>query len=161
MSGGAEHIDDLVSIHRFHSVASRSEVFSRVEFGRFLCEDLADAGCHCETGVGVDIDLADSGLRGFAELFLRNADGCLESSAVFVDDVNFFLRNGRCAVKNDREARQFFFDRLEDIECQRRRNQFASLGIDGALFRSDVPMEIARESTPVLVTKSTTCSGFV
>ena len=85
------------------------------------------------TKTGVDslaisiIDLADSGLRGFAELFLRNADGCLESSAVFVDDVNFFLRNRRCAVKNDREARQFFFDRLEDIECQRRRNQFASL----------------------------------
>ena len=134
VSGGAENVDDFVLVESGHAVTSRSEVLSRVELSRFVVEDFTDAGGHGKTGIGVDVDLADSGLCGFAEFFFRDADSSLESAAVGVDDINFFLRNGGGTVENDREARELLFDGVEDVECERRRNEAAGLRVDGALF---------------------------
>ena len=84
----SEHIDDLVLVELLHLVAGRTEVFARVELGRLLCKHLADGSRHGETGIGVNINLADSGLGSLAEFLLRNTDGSLEVSAVLVDHVH-------------------------------------------------------------------------
>lgn len=77
-----------------HLVAGRAEVFARVELTGLGGEHLADSGCHGQTAVGVDVDLADIHLRGFAELLLGNADGVGKLAAVFVDGVDILLGHG-------------------------------------------------------------------
>ena len=70
-------------------------------------------------------------------------------------------------MKDDRESGKLLLDCLEDIECKRRRNEAAGLGVAGALLGFElvcswlVPIEMARESQPVRVAKSMTSSGFV
>ena len=91
LSVAAKHIDDLMHVKLFHVVAGWSEVFARVKLCRFLCQGLADGRCHGETTVAVDVDLAHCRLRCLAELFLRDAHRCLQSAAVFVDDVDIGL----------------------------------------------------------------------
>ena len=59
LSVGTENVDDLVRIELLHLVTCRSEVLARVELTRLVSEYLADSGCHCKTGVRVDVDLAD------------------------------------------------------------------------------------------------------
>lgn len=133
-----QHVDDLVHIEFLHAVAGGSEVFARVELGGFLRQGLADGRRHRQAAVGVDVDLAHRRLRGFPELFLRDAYRRLEAAAVAVDDVNVFLRHRRRAVKHDGEAGKFFLDGFEDVERERRRKQTARLRIDGALLRREL-----------------------
>lgn len=78
-----------------HLVAGRAEVFARVELTGLGGEHLADSGCHGQTAVGVDVDLANIHLGSLAELFLGDADGVGQFAAVFVDHVHIFLGNGR------------------------------------------------------------------
>ena len=113
---GAEHIHDLVHVHLLHVFTSRLEVLARVEVFRMFVEILTDSGSHGETAVRVDVDLANSGLGSFAELFFRNTDGIRELATVGVDGVNFVLRDRRRTVENDREARELLFDGVEHVE---------------------------------------------
>ena len=78
----------LVDDHFDKLVAGGAKVLPRVEFGRFLREDLADHGRHDEPSVGVDIDLAHGRLRRSAKLLGGNADRGVEFSAVWIDDVD-------------------------------------------------------------------------
>ena len=58
----SEDVDDLVHIELLHLVAGGAAVLAGIELTRLLNEDLADGSSHCETGVGVDVDLAYSAL---------------------------------------------------------------------------------------------------
>ena len=124
-----KNVNDLVFVHLLHVFASRLEVLARVEVFRMFVEILTDSGSHGETAVRVDVDLANSGLGSFAELFFRNTDGIRELATVGVDGVHFVLRNRRRTVENDGEARELLFDGVEHVECQRRRNELASLRV--------------------------------
>ena len=96
MSGfsvGTEDIDDLVLVELLHLVAGGSEVLPGIEFAGLGGKHLADCGCHGETGIGVDVDLADSALCSLAELVLRDTDSVRKLAAVLVDDVHIFLGN--------------------------------------------------------------------
>ena len=76
---------------------------------------LTDAGSQAETEVGVDVDLADSHGSCFAELVFRDADSVSQVAAVLVDDLDVFRYDRRCAVEDDREARQAFLKTSEDV----------------------------------------------
>ena len=78
-------------VEALHLVASRAEVFTRVEFGGLFGEDLAHGGGHSQTAVGVDINLAYGALGGLAELLFGDTDGIGELAAVLIDDVHVFL----------------------------------------------------------------------
>ena len=90
---GAEHVDDFVLVEFLHFVASRTEVFAGVEFGGLLVEDATDGGGHGQTGVRVDVDLADSALGGLTKLLLRDTYSVRKLATVLVDDIDIFLRN--------------------------------------------------------------------
>ncbi len=60
-----------------------------------------------------------------------------------VDGVHFVLRHGRRTVEHDREARELFFDGVEHVECQGRRNEPASLRVASALFRLELVSTVA------------------
>ncbi len=89
----AEHVDNLVLVETFHFIASRTEVFARIEFAGFGGEYFANSSGHGQTAVRVDVDLANSALGSFAEFFFRNTDSVGQFAAVFVDGVNIFLGN--------------------------------------------------------------------
>ena len=118
------------------------EVLARVEMFRMLCHVLTDAGSQAETEVGVDVDLADSHGSCFAELVFRDADSVSQVAAVFVDDLDVFRYDRRCAVEDDREARQAFGDFFEDVEAECRRYEDA-VSVARALFRSEFESAVA------------------
>jgi len=82
-----------VLVELLHLVAGWSEVLSWVELTWLLGEDLADSGGHGETGVRVDVDLADSALGGLTKLLLRDTYSVRKLATVLVDDIDIFLRN--------------------------------------------------------------------
>ena len=138
LSVGTEHVDDLVHVKLLHLVTGRSEVLPRIELAGLLVEDLTDGGGHCKTAVGVDVDLADSALGGLAELLLGNTDCIRQFATVGVDDVHILLGHGRRSVEDDRESGKLLLDLVKDIECERRRNETAGLGIPLALLRLEL-----------------------
>ena len=89
-----EHIGNLVFIQLCHEVASWTAVFARVELARFFSEHLADGSGESQTRVTVDVDFAYGALRCAAQLLLGNADSIGQFSAILVDGVHIFLRNG-------------------------------------------------------------------
>ena len=89
----AENVYDLVLVESFHLIARRSEIFAGVKLGRLVVEELADSRGHGQTGVGVDVDLADIHLRSLAEFLLGNTDGIGKLAAIFVDGLDILLRN--------------------------------------------------------------------
>ena len=143
-----------------------SAILTRIKVLRMSEEVLADTSRHSETQIGVDVDLADCGLSGLAELVLRNADSIVELAAVLVDDLDVLRDNRGCAMENDRELRDLLLDLCEDVETELRRYENA-VSIARALLRFElecamlVPIAIARESTPVSRTNSSTSSGCV
>ena len=157
---------DLVSYDVMDELTAVGQVLTRVEVIRMLSHVLTDAGSQAETEVGVDVDLADRQGSCFTELIFGDTDSISQVAAVGVDDLNVFRYDGRCAVEYDREARQAFGNVFEDVEAERRRYENA-VSVAGALFRSEfeapwlVPIAIARESTPVRDTNSSTSSGRV
>ena len=131
---GAEDVDDLVDVHLLHALAGGLQVLTRVEVVGVLGHVFADGGGHCQAAVAVDVNLADGALGGLAELFLGDADGGLQGATVGVDSVDLILRHRAGAMEHDGEAGEFLLDGLEDVESQRRRQQTAGLGVDGALL---------------------------
>ena len=138
----AEDAFDLVSDDVMDELTAVGEVLARVEMFRMLCHVLTDAGSQAETEVGVDVDLADSHGSCFAELVFRDADSVSQVAAVFVDDLDVFRYDRRCAVEDDREARQAFGDFFEDVEAECRRYEDA-VSVARALFRSEFESAVA------------------
>ena len=83
-----------------------------------LVKVLTDGSGHCEAKIGVDIDLADCHGGGLAELILGNAYRTGHLAAVFVYQLDKLLRNGRRAMKNNREAGQTLFNLFENIKSE-------------------------------------------
>ncbi len=72
----AEHVNDLMSDHVLDGLTGGLEVLTGIEVIRMLRKVLTDDSSHCQTDVGVNIDLADSAAGGLTELLFRNADRC-------------------------------------------------------------------------------------
>ena len=123
--------------HVLDSLTSGLEVLAGIEVIGMLSKVLADGRGHCQTDIGVDIDLADSQLGRLAELILRDADGVGHVAAVLVDHLDELLRNGGRTVQNDREAGQTLDALFEYVEAERRRNEDA-LFVAGALRSSEL-----------------------
>ena len=133
----AEDIDDLVLNKSLDVLSCRLQILSRIEVLRMLIEVLTDRACHCQTEVRVDVDLADSESCSLSELFFRNTDSVRHISAVLVDDLYEFLRNGGSTMENDREARQSLGNFVKNVEAQRRRYE-DTLFVSCALFRLEL-----------------------
>ena len=90
---GSQHINDFTCDHILHGLSGRLQILTRIEMIRMLGKVLADVSCHGKPDIRVDIDLADSGLGGFAELFFGDADGIRHIAAVGIDHLYEFLRH--------------------------------------------------------------------
>ena len=121
-------------VELLHLVTGGTQVLAGVELTGLLVEDLANGCGHGQTGVGVDVDLADSALGSLAELLLGDTYSVGQFATVGVDDVNVLLRNGAGAVENDGEAGKLLLNLVEHVEGQRRGNQTTGLGVTGALL---------------------------
>jgi hypothetical protein len=62
---------------------------------------------------------------------------------MLVDDVNILLRHGRGSVEDDGEAGELLLDLVEDVECERRGNEAAGLGVAGALLGFELVCAVA------------------
>ena len=103
-----------------HVLTAGLQISARIEDGRILHEDFTHAGGHAKAKVRVNVDLADRAAGRLTKLIFRNADRILKSAAIGIDDLNIFLRNGRSAVQDDREARKPPGNLIEDIEAKLR-----------------------------------------
>ena len=92
-SVASENMEDLVSNHILNCLTCRFEILTGIEVIRMLCKVLTDDSCHCETDVGVDVDLADCELCCLSELIFGDTDCIRHISAVLVDHLYEFLRN--------------------------------------------------------------------
>ena len=110
-----------MSNHILNRLTGRLEVLARIEVIRVLSEVLTDVTCHCKTDIGVDVDLADCKCSCLTELLFRNTYCIRHISAILVNHLNEFLRNGRRTVKYDREARELLHALFENVEAERRR----------------------------------------
>ena len=133
----AENVFNLVRNEFFDISATGREVLARVKVFGILHEVFADTCSQSEAEVGVDIDFADSRFSRFAELVFGNADCVFEFAAVVVDDFNILRDNGRCAVKNNRETGDLFFDFGKNVKAKFGRFKNAGFGVAGALFRRE------------------------
>ena len=140
---GTKHVDDLMLVELGHQVTCRTAVLTRIELTRFLCEYLTNGGGESQTGVRVDVDLANSRLGSLAELFLRNTYCVRQLTAVLVDHIHILLRNAGRTVKDDREARKLLHNSVEYIESQWRRNETTGLRVTGTLLRSELICSVA------------------
>ena len=104
----------------FDSRTRVAEVLSEIEVVGVFKEMFTDGSGAGDAEIGVDVDLADSHGSCFAEHFFGNTDRVGHFAAELVDDCNAILRNGRCAVQDDRETGQAFADFFEDVEAQLR-----------------------------------------
>ena len=116
MSGRTENFDVFAFVKFFERAAGRSQIFAGIEFRGLLNEDFTDSGGHGKTAIGVDVDLADSGLGSFTELIFTDTDGIFELSAMGIDDGNLILRNAGRTVQHDRETGDALFDFSENIQ---------------------------------------------
>ena len=97
-------------------------------------QSLTHTCCVSQTGVGVDVDLANSALCSLAELLLGNTNSVGQLASVLVDDVDILLRNRRRSVEHDGEAGELLLDLFQDVEGQWRRNQTTGLRVTCALL---------------------------
>ena len=140
---GTEDVDNLVHVHLLHVLASGLEILTGIEVTGVLVEVLADGGGHGETAVGVDVDLADGALGGFAELLLGDTYGIGEFATVGVDGVNLVLGYAAGTVEYDGETGELLFNLVQDVESEGRRNELAGLRVAGALFGSELVSAVA------------------
>ena len=80
-------------VHLLHLLAGGLQILTGIEVAGELVEVLTDGRSHCQTAVGIDVDLANGALCSLTELFLGDTDGIGELSAVGVDDINILLRH--------------------------------------------------------------------
>ena len=140
---GTENFLDLVLNELFDVRTAISAILTRIKVLRMSEEVLADTSRHSEAQIGVDVDLADCGLSGLAELVLRNADSIVELAAVLVDDLDVLRDNRGSAMENDRELRDLLLDLCEDVETELRRYENA-VSIARALLRFELECAMGR-----------------
>ncbi len=121
----SQYILGFVHIKFLQFIASRSKILTRIEFFGLRPQYSSHGGCHRQTTVGIDIDLANRRFGCLAELLFGNADRVFQFAAIFVDFIHILLRNGRRAMKYNGKSRYTFFYFFQYIETQRRRNQSA------------------------------------
>ena len=165
-TGRTENVLDLVLNHLLDLFTSYLEVCSGVERCGIFIEYSADTCCHSETDIRVDVDLTYSHLSRTAELLFGDTYCVGKLAAESVDLSYVFLRNRGSTVENDRELGESLLDLFENVEAERGRNEdtlFVSCALSGCelICPWEVPIEIARESTPVRETNSSTSSGRV
>ena len=141
--GGAKNVGVLVHIHFLQLLAGRSEIFARIEFGRFVVKHFTNHRRHRQAAIAVDVDLADRALGCSAELFFGDSDGVFQFTAIFVDFLHVLLWNGGRAVQNDREPGKPSFNLFKDIEAERGRYE-NSLFVDGTVSRIEFVRSMAR-----------------
>src|SRR5699024_2779834 len=97
---------------------------------------LSDRTGHSKTDIGVNVDLAYCKLSCLSKLLFRNTNSIRHISAVLIYHLYELLRNGRRAVKNNRESQKSLNALFQHVETQWRRNQNAD-SIACALIRSE------------------------
>ena len=123
LASAAQNVDQLVADHFLDVGTSGLQVLTGVEVIGMLLEVLTDSAGHCQTQVGVDVDLADRQLSSLTQLGLGDTDSVGHLAAESVDHLDVVLRNGRGAVQNDGEAGQTLGDFFQNVETQCGRNQ--------------------------------------
>ena len=118
----SQYILGFVHIKFLQFIASRSKILTRIEFFGLRPQYSSHGGCHRQTTVGIDIDLANRRFGCLAELLFGNADRVFQFAAIFVDFIHILLRNGRRAMKYNGKSRYTFFYFFQYIETQRRNN---------------------------------------
>ena len=162
---GAKNILNLVHYNILDITASRAQVLARVEVLRMSIHVLADTSSKSQTHIRVNINLADCTLSSLSQLILWDTDSILQVTAVCIDNLNILRYNRGCTMENDWEVWQSLLNLCQNIKPQLWWNQY-TISISGALswgeFESTMAgIAIARESTPVRVTNSSTSSGWV
>ena len=79
-----------------------------------------------------------------AQLLFGNSHCVGQLAAMGVDGVHLVLRHAAGAVENDGEAGQTLLYLVQNVECQRRRNELARLRIACALLGSKFVSAVAR-----------------
>ena len=134
-SVGAKHFADFVLIEFLHKITGGTAIFAGIKLTRLVIEHFADCGRKGKTAVGIDVYLANCTLGGLAELCLGDTDCIGQFTAVLINNLDILLRNGRRAVKYDRESGKLILDFLEHVERKWRRNEKPCLGVAFALLR--------------------------
>ena len=137
-----ENVDQLVTNDLFDVCSCGLEIFSGVELGGLFVEELTDGTGHCKTKVGVDVDLTNGERSSLAELIFGNTDCIGHLTAVLVNHLNVFLRNGGRTVKNDGEAGKSLGYFFQHVKAKCGGNQDA-LFVYGALLGSEFVSAVA------------------
>ena len=93
VAGGPELLV-AVEADLLHVLPRRLVEVAGVEVGRIGCSGLTHSGGEGQTVVGVDVDLADTVADAFLDFLDGNAVGLGDLTAVLVDHLQPFLRNG-------------------------------------------------------------------
>ena len=118
LAGAAQDVDQLVADQLLDVGTGGRQVVTGIELVGMLSKELTDSAGHCQSQVGVNVDLADCQLSSAAQLLLGNTDSAGHCTAVGVDHLDVLLGNGGGAVQNDGEAGQLGDDLLQDVEAQ-------------------------------------------
>ena len=113
-----KNIHNLMFHHFSNCISCRSEILTRIEVRGVESEVFADCAGDGKTQVGVDVDLANCHGRCLAEHLFGDALCAWHAAAVFVDFGDELLRDGRCAVKDDRESGETSADFFENVEAE-------------------------------------------
>ena len=120
----------------FDVLSGDFQVSARIKHIRVCLQSLTNACCKRKSQIGINVDLADRGSCRLTKLIFRNTDGVFQRSAVLIDDLDVFLRNGRRSVQNNREARDSLDDLIEDVETKLRfRSRFKFVSTVGSTDR--------------------------
>ena len=106
--------------HVLDGLAGRAEVLPWVKVVWVKSQVLAYCGCHCQAKVGVDVDLADTGLACTAKHFFWYALGSVDFSAELVALGDEFRKDCGGSVEYEGEVRQQTGDRIETIKVELR-----------------------------------------
>ena len=132
-----EHFGNLMRDEVIDVLPAVFQVLARVKMIGVLGHMETDAGCQCQTDIGVNIDFADSQGSRLAELVFRDTDGIRKIAAVFIDDFYIFGYDRGSSVQDNRKIGKplgYFF---EDVETKCRRYEDA-LFVAGTLFRREL-----------------------
>ena len=102
MPGAAKDVTDLMAHEFFDLDPSRGEVFARIEFFRFLRENLPDAGGKRQAQVGVNVDLGATETASGFDVGFGHAGGVLtQFAAVFIDFLDEGFGHAGGAVQHE------------------------------------------------------------
>lgn len=107
----------LAGVHGSKVSAGFTKVLTWVEPVWVFCEALTNSAGHDHTAIGIDVDLANCGFRGFTKLVFWDTDCIWHLATIFVDHLDIILWDGGGTVKNDWETWELLLDFVKDIEA--------------------------------------------